>query len=42
MALSSRDVVNPSLTAPEELTADAVLRFRLLVTDLRRSAKVGG
>ena len=33
MALSSRDVVNPSLTTPEELTADAVLRFRLLVTD---------
>ena len=33
VALSSRDVVNPSLTAPEELTADAVLRFRLLVTD---------
>ena len=33
VALSSRDVVNPTFTAPRELTADAVLSFRLLVTD---------
>ncbi len=31
--LSSQNVVNPTFTAPEGLTADAVLRFRLLVTD---------
>ena len=31
--LSSRDVVNPTFTAPRELTADVVLSFRLLVTD---------
>ena len=33
VVLSSRNVVNPTFTAPEGLTADAVLRFRLLVTD---------
>ena len=33
VALSSQDVVNPTFTAPQGLTADAVLRFRLLVTD---------
>ena len=33
VALSSRDVVNPTFTAPRELTADVVLNFRLLVTD---------
>ena len=33
VALSSRDVVNPTFTAPRELTVDVVLRFRLLVTD---------
>ena len=33
VVLSSRDIVNPTFTAPEGLTADAVLRFRLLVTD---------
>ena len=33
VALSSRDVVNPTFTAPQELTADVVLNFRLLVTD---------
>ena len=33
VALSSRDVVNPTFTAPQGLTADAVLSFRLLVTD---------
>ena len=33
VVLSSRDVVNPTFTAPEGLTAEAVLRFRLLVTD---------
>ena len=33
LALSSRDVVNPTFTAPRELTADVVLSFRLLVTD---------
>ena len=31
--LSSRNVVNPTFTAPQGLTADVVLRFRLLVTD---------
>ena len=31
--LSSPDIVNPTFTAPEGLTADAVLSFRLLVTD---------
>ena len=31
--LSSQDVVNPTFTAPQGLTADAVLSFRLLVTD---------
>ena len=33
VVLSSRDVVNPTFTAPRELTADVVLSFRLLVTD---------
>ncbi len=33
VVLSSRNVPNPTFTAPEGLTADAVLRFRLLVTD---------
>ena len=33
VALSSQNVVNPSFTAPQGLTADAVLSFRLLVTD---------
>ena len=33
VVLSSRDVANPTFTAPEGLTAEAVLRFRLLVTD---------
>ena len=33
VALSSRDVVNPTFTAPRELTVDVVLSFRLLVTD---------
>ena len=33
VALSSQDIVNPTFTAPQELTADAVLQFRLLVTD---------
>ena len=33
VALSSRDVANPTFTAPEGLTAEAVLSFRLLVTD---------
>ena len=33
VALSSRDVVNPTFTAPRELTADVALSFRLLVTD---------
>ena len=33
VVLSSRDVANPTFTAPEGLTADAVLSFRLLVTD---------
>ena len=33
VVLSSRDVVNPTFTAPQGLTADAVLSFRLLVTD---------
>ena len=33
VVLSSRNVVNPTFTAPQGLTADAVLRFRLLVTD---------
>ena len=31
--LSSQNIVNPTFTAPEGLTADAVLSFRLLVTD---------
>ena len=31
--LSSRNVVNPTFTAPQGLTADAGLSFRLLVTD---------
>ena len=31
--LSSRNIVNPTFTAPQGLTADVVLRFRLLVTD---------
>ena len=33
VVLSSRNVVNPTFTAPRGLTADAVLSFRLLVTD---------
>ena len=33
VVLSSRNVVNPTFTAPRGLTADAVLIFRLLVTD---------
>ena len=33
VVLSSRDVVNPTFTAPRELTVDVVLSFRLLVTD---------
>ena len=33
VVLSSRNVVNPTFTAPQGLTADAVLIFRLLVTD---------
>ena len=33
VALSSQDIVNPTFRAPQELTADAVLQFRLLVTD---------
>ena len=33
VVLSSQNVVNPTFTAPQGLTADAVLRFRLLVTD---------
>ena len=33
VVLSSRNVVNPTFTAPEGLTSDAVLSFRLLVTD---------
>ena len=33
VVLSSQNIVNPTFTAPEGLTAEAVLRFRLLVTD---------
>ena len=33
VALSSQNVVNPTFTAPQGLTADEVLSFRLLVTD---------
>ena len=33
VVLSSQNVVNPTFTAPEGLTVDAVLRFSLLVTD---------
>ena len=33
VVLSSQDIVNPTFTAPQGLTADAVLSFRLLVTD---------
>ena len=33
VVLSSQNVVNPTFTAPQGLTADAVLSFRLLVTD---------
>ena len=33
VVLSSQNVVNPTFTAPEGLTADEVLSFRLLVTD---------
>ena len=33
VTLSSQNVVNPTFTAPQGLTADAVLSFRLLVTD---------
>ena len=32
VVLSSRNVVNPTFTAPQGLTAAAVLSFRLLVT----------
>ena len=33
VVLSSQNVVNPTFTAPQGLTADGVLSFRLLVTD---------
>ena len=33
VVLSSQNVVNPTFTAPQGLTAEAVLQFRLLVTD---------
>ena len=33
VVLSSQNIVNPTFTAPEGLTAEAALRFRLLVTD---------
>ena len=33
VTLSSRNVVNPTFTAPQGMTAEAVLSFRLLVTD---------
>ena len=33
VVLSSQNIVNPTFTAPQGLTADAVLQFRLLVTD---------
>ena len=33
VVLSSQNVANPTFTAPQGLTADAVLSFRLLVTD---------
>ena len=33
VVLSSQNIVNPTFTAPEGLTAEAVLSFRLLVTD---------
>ena len=33
VVLSSQSIVNPTFTAPQGLTADAVLSFRLLVTD---------
>ena len=33
VVLSSRDVANPTFTAPQGLTVDALLSFRLLVTD---------
>ena len=33
VVLSSQNIVNPTFTAPQGLTADAVLSFRLLVTD---------
>ena len=33
VVLSSQNIVNPTFTAPEGLTAEAVLQFRLLVTD---------
>ena len=33
VVLSSQNIVNPTFTAPRGLTADAVLSFRLLVTD---------
>ena len=33
VVLSSQNIVNPTFTVPEGLTAEAVLRFRLLVTD---------
>ena len=33
VVLSSQNIVNPTFTAPQGLTADEVLSFRLLVTD---------
>ena len=33
VVLSSQNIVNPTFTAPQGLTAEAVLQFRLLVTD---------
>ena len=33
VSLSSQNIVSPTFTAPQELTADEVLSFRLLVTD---------
>ena len=33
VVLSSQNIVNPTFTAPQGLTAEAVLSFRLLVTD---------
>ena len=39
VVLSSQNIVNPTFTAPQGLTADAVLSFSLLVTDPRRSIR---